>query len=127
MPTNLVLVIEDDADLALSLRGVIEDLGFRAAWAANGREALAFLEKETPSLLLVDLFMPVMGGIEMLHVLKDIPRLSHIPRVIMTAANDQMVGVKEDASVLYKPLDFEALADLLKRHCHCPAIRSAGQ
>jgi CheY-like chemotaxis protein len=117
---SLVLVIEDDPDLAGSLIDMIEELGYRTAWAANGREALAYLAKEsaTPSLILVDLFMPLMGGIEFLHISKDNPKLCGIPRVIITAANDQMVGVKEDAPVLYKPLDREALTHLLKRHCH---------
>jgi CheY-like chemotaxis protein len=127
MASNLVLVIEDDEDLALSLRDLIEEVGYHAAWAANGREALALLEKEKPSLLLVDLFMPVMGGIEFLHILNGIPRLSGIPRIIMTAANDQMIGVKEDATVLYKPLDLEALVDLLKRHSDGQVIRAGQQ
>jgi CheY-like chemotaxis protein len=113
----LVLVIEDETELAQSLREMLEELGFRGACVANGREALEFLETRTPSLLLVDLFMPIMGGIEFLHTLKDIPRLSEIPKIIMTAANDHMVGVKEDATVLYKPLDFDALRDLVRHHC----------
>ena len=114
------MVVEDDEDLSLSLRYMLEELGYRAICASNGREALSRLEEDTPSLLLVDLFMPVMGGIEFLHALRTEPRLRAIPKVIMTAANDQMVGVKEDVSVLYKPLDFELLTRVLKQYCPMP-------
>ena len=67
------------------------------------------LEEERPALMLVDLFMPVMNGAEFLKIVKRNPQLAAIPRVIMTAANDQMIGVKEDVTVLYKPVDFDAL------------------
>ena len=63
--------------------------------------------------MLIDLFMPVMNGVELLKVIKKSPKLASIPRVIMTAANDQMIGVQEDVTVLYKPVDFDALKRLL--------------
>jgi CheY-like chemotaxis protein len=112
-----VLIIEDDRDVSQILKDVIEAQGYRALVAANGREALALLEEERPSLMLVDMFMPVMNGAEMLKVVKRNPHLADIPRVIMTAANDQMIGIREDLPVLYKPVDFEALERVLQRYC----------
>jgi hypothetical protein len=44
----------------------------------------------------------------------------------MTAANDQMIGVREDVTVLYKPVDFDALTQLLHRYCD-PAFRPSLQ
>ena len=60
--------------------------------------------------------MPVMNGAELLKVIRQSPRLAQIPRVIMTGANDPMIGVKQDVSVFYKPLDFTALGRLIQRH-----------
>jgi CheY-like chemotaxis protein len=114
---NSVLVLEDDRDVAQTISELIEDQGYRAICVDNGREALAVLEHERPCLMLVDVFMPVMNGIEFLRVVKARPSLADIPRVIMTAANDQMIGVKEDVSVLYKPVDFDALKRLLEKYC----------
>ncbi|HEY6475895.1 MAG TPA: response regulator, partial [Polyangia bacterium] len=108
-----VLIVEDDRDVALTINDVVEDSGYRAICAANGREALLLLEGETPALMLIDLFMPIMNGVELLKVIKKSPKLASIPRVIMTAANDQMIGVREDVTVLYKPVDFDALTRLL--------------
>ena len=112
-----VLIVEDDQDVALTITDVIEESGYRAICAANGREALLVLEDEVPALMLIDLFMPVMNGVELLKVIKKSPKLAAIPRVIMTAANDQMIGVREDVTVLYKPIDFDALIRLLQRYC----------
>jgi CheY-like chemotaxis protein len=116
-PRPAVLIVEDDRDVALTINDVVEDSGYRALCAANGREALLLLEDEVPALMLIDLFMPVMNGVELLKVIKKSPKLAVIPRVIMTAANDQMIGVREDVTVLYKPVDFDALTRLLQRYC----------
>ena len=112
-----VLVLEDDRDVAQTIGELIEDQGYRATLVDNGREALAVLEHERPCLMLIDVFMPIMNGIEFLRVVKARPALADIPRVVMTAANDQMLGVKEDVSVLYKPVDFDSLKRLLEKYC----------
>jgi len=112
-----VLVIEDDQDVAACINDVVEERGYRAICVANGREALSVLEDERPALMLVDLFMPIMNGAEFLKVIKGSPELSEIPRVIVTAANDPMISVKEDVTVLYKPVDLDALGRLLQKYC----------
>ena len=114
---NSVLVLEDDRDVAQTIGELIEDQGYRAICVDNGREALAVLEHERPCLMLIDVFMPVMNGIEFLRVVKARASLADIPRVVMTAANDHMIGVKEDVSVIYKPVDFEALKRILEKYC----------
>jgi CheY-like chemotaxis protein len=114
---SCVLVLEDDRDVAQTIGELIEDQGYRAICVDNGREALAVLENERPSLMLIDVFMPVMNGIEFLRVVKARASLADIPRVVMTAANDHMIGVKEDVSVLYKPVDFDALKRILEKYC----------
>jgi CheY-like chemotaxis protein len=120
-----VLVVEDDRDVAMTINDVVEERGYRAICVENGREALSVLEREQPALMLVDLFMPVMNGAEFLKVVKKSPKLASIPRVIMTGANDPMIGIKEDVTVLYKPVDFDALARLLQKYCEPAAARSS--
>ena len=122
-PRVSVLVLDDDQEVSQSLRELIEDQGYRAICVANGRDALAVLEHERPSLMLVDLFMPVMNGVEFLHVVKTRESLAAIPRVIMTATNDYMIGVKEDLPVLYKPIDLDSLLRMLRKYCDpCPVL-----
>jgi CheY-like chemotaxis protein len=118
-PAPEILIVEDDRDLAGTLEDLIRELGYRTARAHDGREALEILGQRTPSVMLIDLFMPGMGGIALLHAIKEQPRLRAIPKMVMTAANDGMIGVKEDVVVLYKPIDPDVLSDALAR-CLAP-------
>jgi two-component system response regulator VicR len=117
MSEGQILLLEDDPDLSEALVELAESMGYDVLHAANGRDGLALLDENRPALMLVDLFMPVMGGIEFLHAVKRNPALGKIPCVIMTGANDRMVGVKEDVVVLYKPFDLDVFADILRQHC----------
>jgi CheY-like chemotaxis protein len=118
--SSAVLVVEDDDDLGEAISDVISSLGFRPIWARNGQQAIAALQREQPAVMLVDLFMPGMSGSELLALVRRSPEWSQIPRVVMTGANDPMVGVREDAAVLYKPLDLDALTRLLESYCLQP-------
>jgi CheY-like chemotaxis protein len=60
--------------------------GFRVLTAANGREALATLHRDLPALLLVDLMMPVMDGVELRRAQQWRRETARIPFVILTAA-----------------------------------------
>ncbi len=117
-----ILVVDDEEEVLYALIAAIEEQGWRVLTARNGREALEVLASARPDLMLVDLFMPVMGGIELLRVIKRDQRLAGIPRLVMTAANDRMIGVKEDVSVLYKPIDLETLVLTLRRHLEPGAV-----
>jgi two-component system response regulator VicR len=120
---SLVLVLDDDRDVSETIKELVEDQGFRAICAGDGREALTLLEKERPCLMLIDVFMPVMNGVQFLRAIRGNAELAGIPRVIMTGANDRMIGVKEDVSVLYKPVDFDALKRILHKYCGPPLTR----
>jgi two-component system response regulator VicR len=117
MATCEILVVDDDQDLSAVLADFAESMGVHVLRASNGQQALDLLDDHQPSVVLIDLFMPVMGGIELLRAIKRSPTWGAIPCVIMTGANDQMVGVKEDVSVLYKPFDTEAVAAILEQYC----------
>jgi CheY-like chemotaxis protein len=117
-PRPCLLVVEDDPNVSAPLAELAAQAGFRTLLAANGREALDILEQETeqPDLMLVDLFMPVMNGVELLRAIKASPKWANIPRVIMTGTNDPMIRVREDSLVLYKPVDFESFSAVLKKY-----------
>jgi|HubBroStandDraft_6_1064221.scaffolds.fasta_scaffold290773_2 CheY-like chemotaxis protein len=120
-PLGTVLIVDDDRDFARSVGELLELEGFRAILAGDGREALSVLEGVRPQVMLIDLFMPGMNGVELMRVVKNDARWASIPRVVMTAANDRMIGVKEDLPVLYKPVDPEELVTLMRKY----ALRSA--
>ena len=86
-----VLVVEDDAELREILQAEFELEGLTALTATNGSEAVTAAREFKPDLILMDLMMPVMDGIEATKILKANEETKHIPIVMLTAA-----GNKED-------------------------------
>jgi CheY-like chemotaxis protein len=116
----VVLIVEDDDIVATAASDVISSMGYRAVWARDGWQALGALERERPTMMLVDLSLPGMSGSEFLRSVRKTPSWSDIPRFIMTGTNDSMIGVREDTAVFYKPFDMDALMQLVERHCGKP-------
>lgn len=83
-----VMIVDDDpADLRL-LQKMIEDEGnYMAVLADSGSSALQLLKDFTPDILILDLFMPGMNGFELMDKLKEEPRLSKIPVILLTGAD----------------------------------------
>jgi two-component system cell cycle response regulator DivK len=112
-----VLIVEDDEDLACAVGDALIDAGYAVVSAREGRQALTALELERPDLMLVDIFMPGMNGSELLRIVRSSPEWCRIPRIVMTGANDPIIGIRSDAAVIYKPLDLDALLALVARCC----------
>jgi CheY-like chemotaxis protein len=66
-----ILVVDDDPDILQTLALCLSTEGYRILVASNGREALAVLEKERPSVILLDLMMPVMDGWQFVAALEE--------------------------------------------------------
>jgi CheY-like chemotaxis protein len=116
-PSRSVLIVEDDADLRGAVAELIENQGYACRHAKNGIEAMAALNLERPDLLIADLIMPLMSGIDLLARLREHPSYRDIPVIAMTAANDRMLGVKLNVPVLDKPIDLPVLRQMLARYC----------
>ena len=115
-----VLVVEDDADIRQAIAELLEDDGYECMLAEHGLDALETMRRRTPSLLLIDLLMPVMNGVELITRLRADARWSHLPVVVMTAEGQQIIGVDLDSlnvRVLKKPVDIASLAQVVARHC----------
>jgi CheY-like chemotaxis protein len=113
-----VLVIEDDYDVRTALTEALTDEGYDVACAADGAEALATLHDGTiPALIILDLWMPKMGGLEFRAAQLKEPNLAGIPVVVVTAggvAPREMAGLGL-AYVLRKPVDLEVLLRVVRR------------
>ena len=86
-----VLVVEDDAELREILQAEFELEGLVALTATNGSEAVTAARQLKPDLILMDVMMPVMDGIEATKIVKGNEETKHIPIIMLTAA-----GNKED-------------------------------
>lgn len=110
---NRVLIVDDEDALLEMIANIVDDLGYTCLVATNGHEALDLLHEETepPALIISDIMMPKMNGLELLHKLRADIRLRGIPVILMSAA-----GLPEDGTVqhfLHKPFNIDTLVDLI--------------
>ena len=68
---STILVVDDEVGIRHSVRGVLADEGFRVLEAEDGRDALALIDAENPRLVILDIWMPEMDGIELLRHIRD--------------------------------------------------------
>jgi CheY-like chemotaxis protein len=115
-----ILIVEDDADLREALSDVLRDEGFAVTSAADGQEALDRLRREgRPSLILLDLTMPVMNGWQFRTEQRRDPDLSEIPVVVLSAGErlaEQMSSLEIDDFVR-KPIELGHLLQKIERYC----------
>ena len=83
-----ILIVEDNQELQEMFRVRLEMEGFKLYFANNGRECLEALSQTYPDLILLDLFMPVMDGYQVLEVLNAHPEWNEIPVVVFSIEGD---------------------------------------
>ena len=113
--TPLVLVIEDNPDLATIVQGMLEGEGYRVALAADGQAGVAAAGRLRPAAILLDLLLPQAGGWEVLQRLKADPVTADVPVVVVSILEQQRLGLLLGATgYLVKPLDHDRLLGLLR-------------
>lgn len=114
-----ILVVDDDADVRMTLRDFLTQQGFMVHTANDGQHALRVLEKiERPSVVLLDYKMPVMDGRQFLGRIGRDASLRTIPIILLTAYTREWSGAHlEVADVLFKPVDLEFLLNSIERVC----------
>ena len=112
-----VFIVDDDPDICDTMQMVLECYGYRVVTAEGGADALDKLTKgENPCLILLDLMMPEMNGIQLRHELLRDPELAAIPVVIVSAAGD--IAAKAAAlgvEGLSKPINMDVLLATIQR------------
>lgn len=112
-----VLIVDDEAAVSDLLRDLLADLGFNVVTATNGRRALESLASlpDPPALVLSDIMMPQLNGIELARAVKTTPGLQHVPVILMSAVPHTVADGVADAFV-GKPFDIDALIALVQAY-----------
>jgi CheY-like chemotaxis protein len=115
-----VLVVEDDGDMRQILLQLLEFHGWPAFAAADGVEGLDALQKYRPSLILLDIAMPRMNGMEFRMAQRRLEdkRLANVPVVVVSAVHDapHYKETLNAAEVLVKPFDADRLLQAVERY-----------
>lgn len=112
-----ILIVEDEEEIRENLRIFLEYNGFQVQASCNGQEALDHLKVEKPHIVISDLIMPVMGGLQLLHELNE--RNMKIPFIVVSAYGTMSTAIealKNNASdFISKPIDFDYLIQVVNK------------
>jgi two-component system sensor histidine kinase/response regulator len=103
-----ILVAEDEEFIADIIAVLLEDEGYRVLRASNGAEALALAEGERPDLVLSDVMMPLLSGLDLAHQLRDREN-GYGPPIILCSAVPPPRDLPERTVFVPKPFDLEHL------------------
>ena len=120
MPKTILLV-EDTTDIRLMMKVMIEMLGHQVVEASNGSEAVEIAEGNGFDLVLMDLAMPIMDGIEATRRIKQIEKVADIPIIAVTAHSSKYHDKALKAGVtdiVKKPIGISELKPILLQYLH---------
>jgi PAS domain S-box-containing protein len=116
-PRRKVLVADDAAQSRMMLMDFLTSLGFEAVDATNGEEAIEQAQRTKPDLIVMDIMMPLMDGLEATRQIRSMPELRHIPILIASASatsGDEFNSLAAGANAFVpKPIEEETLLDAI--------------
>jgi putative two-component system response regulator len=117
--SHTVLVVDDSSRIRKLVAKALGEAGFQVMTAANGKEAMSRMAVRRPDLILSDIDMPEMNGIDLCRSIQSNPELSAIPLVVMSATSDRAVMRRlvqwGAASFLVKPFNVEQVVITVER------------
>lgn len=109
-----VCIIDDDADVRDIYRTKFEQEGFSVVTAENGEVGLRLIREQHPDIMLVDIQMPVLDGLEVLRAVRDDPVLSRIPAIVFSNVEDDLVFRQVEDLGLAQYYLIKSLTDVTK-------------
>ena len=121
LDSPLVLIVDDNDRNRKLARDVLRLARFRTLEAGTAADGIALASEHLPEVILMDLRLPDLDGVEAARVLRAEPRTSRIPVVAMTAlrldADDDWVVEAGFAGYVTKPIDIDAFPDVIRQFC----------
>ncbi|MEO7455870.1 MAG: response regulator, partial [Gemmatimonadaceae bacterium] len=124
-----ILIVDDHEDNIEVLKARLESWGYRTASAYNGHDALKYVSATPPDLILLDVMMPEISGIEVARKIKGDTALPFIPIIMQTALDsteDKVEGLEAGADdYITKPIDFAELKARLRSMLRIKRLQEA--
>jgi CheY-like chemotaxis protein len=122
-----ILIIEDNVDYRINLAELLQIALYHTLEAENGLIGLAMIGAHLPNLILCDIDMPIMSGVEMLILMKQDSRISRIPIVFITGHTDELtrknvIGLGGDLC-LAKTVSIDVLIKLIHGLLNAPTVQ----
>ncbi|MEJ2550468.1 MAG: response regulator [Anaerolineales bacterium] len=113
-----VLVVDDEETVCNVVCEILETLGFKCQRAYSAADALAFLEKNTPDLILTDVMMPDIDGLTLIYKIRCATKSANVPIIVFSAiaaTSDRKAAINAGASAfLAKPFSSRELKEVIR-------------
>lgn len=120
MAASRILLVEDEPNIVESLRFILEQAGFGVDVVTDGNAALALLDAEDFSAVVLDIMLPGMNGFDVLRAIRRDSRLTDLPVIVLTAKgqpNDRKMAETIGASAfITKPFSNAEVVDCVRSH-----------
>jgi CheY-like chemotaxis protein len=113
-----ILVVEDEQPVRDFIALLLADCGHQTILASDGQHALELMEKARPDLVISDVMMPRMSGVELCQRLKSAAETAEIPVILMTSAGQRITADAGNDGFLAKPFDLDVMEALVERSLH---------
>jgi len=114
-----VLIVDDDQDIVTMLQDRLDSNGYRTLTAGDGQRGIELIEQESPNLVLLDLYLPRLKGMDVLKRMAQNRQIDDIPVIVMTAAGtipDAVEAMRQGAyDFLTKPLEKDHLLIVIQK------------
>lgn len=119
--TSKILVVEDEIKITEWLKMMLEQTGYRVAIAYNGLMGYQLIEEEKPDLIITDMLMPGIPGLELCKKIKANPKFAHIPVILMTEVYKRLTYKLEARrfganDFIEKPFEYPELLNLVQKY-----------
>lgn len=110
-----ILVVEDEFDVQQVVADVLRDEGYEVSVCGNGRDALERLREHRPDVVVMDVMMPILSGVQALELMRKMPGLDGVPVILMSEMPPRSGEPRHWHAFLKKPFRLEQLLNAVAR------------
>ncbi|MFY0528666.1 response regulator [Archangium gephyra] len=110
-----ILVVEDEFDVQQVVADVLRDEGYEVSVCGNGRDALQRLRTHRPDVVVMDVMMPILSGMQTLEEMRKTPGLDEVPVILMSETSPRASTPRHWQAFLKKPFRLEQLLEAVAR------------
>jgi CheY-like chemotaxis protein len=124
---NRILLVEDDQDTRMAMAMLFELEGFDVITAIDGQEAYLKAQTHKPDVIVTDLNMPKVSGLDLIRLIREDGRLAGVPIVAMSAVEKQYLNRAKEMgaiAVCQKPIEFDQIMSLIAKIISARRMRS---
>lgn len=117
---KIILIIDDDQGIRRLAKRILESIGFEVIEASNGEDGIRIAQEVHPDIIMMDIYMPDMDGVETMRILKQEETLAKIPIIVVTSATSPDIQQQAEALgcdlYIIKPFLADEFGDAFRKY-----------